>query len=202
MSPTKSHLLANNLPFHPVIFLEPLVQTTIDEIKGHPQDPAIVIAIVIKELLGEHIQHNLEPFLELLKAKYQTTPPDLKMFNYGYTFILNTVIISALCKDTIPSKERFNLFNKTFNSSLDPLVWAMQAKIQADLNATINLYRLDPSAAFVFQFCEDYPFSTNPYFLAGMEAASIVFFSVSQDLSDKMPNLTWLHEWQGISSLS
>ncbi len=204
MCPTKSPLLARELPFHPITKLGPFIDKVVDELKKPNQEPAPVIAVIIMELLENHIDKNLKSCLPVLTKIYGTTKQDLKMYNYGYTYVLNTVIISALCKDINSKAERYHLFNSKFNPSKDPLVWSMQNKMQSDLTATVNLFNLDPSAAFVFKHLEEYPFSTNPYFLAGLEVASIIFFTVSQEASDRMPEpeKTWLHVWQGISTMS
>jgi hypothetical protein len=198
----KSPLLAGNLPFHPLVHIESLTDLAVSELSNPLLEPASTISILIIDLLETHIDLNLTPFIDNLKVDHSTTQHDLKMFNFGYTYVLNSVIVSRLCKNTSPGKERFNLFNASFNPSRDPLVWSMRTKMQIDLNATINLLKLDPSAAFVFQFTEDYPYSTSPYFLAGLEVASVVYFKLSQEVSDQLPQLTWLREWQGISTMS
>lgn len=214
MSLTRSSLLGYKLPFMPRVETAPITKLVMENLKPKPNVqstdpcfiPAIAIATTIMQLLEEHVDVFLIPHLPKLNTTHKTTLNDLKMFNFGYTFILNTVVISALCKDTAKgSRERFNIFNSNFKASPDPLVWSMRAAIENNLNATINLYNQDPSAAFVFKYCEDYPFSSSPYFQAGMEVASIIFFDISQAVSDEMQKdpivtKTWLHEWQGFST--
>lgn len=188
-------LVCKNSPFLPTITTSILVSTSLKYIQQEGYDPAPAIATAISESMSQHANRNLYPFLVTF-ARQGTTEQDIKMLELGYRYQLDTILASAVCKNT-DKNQRVFLLTQIFKPTIDPLVCSLQATIRRDINATVNILNLDPSAAFIFKYLHDYPFSKNEYFLAGMEISSIIFFGVSQALTDAHPEFNWLKEWQG-----
>lgn len=186
----KSPLLSNDLPFRPTILLDPLLEVAFNQINkgGHPVG---AIAFCISQVVESHVNFNLEPNLDVLGKNWNTTKHDLKMFKLGYKYAVDTALTSVLCLNMSESGRKLFL-TKLFSRSEDPLVLGIQSSISKNLKATINLLKLDTSAALLFKFLEDYSFSHHDYFLAGMEIAQIIFSGLAQEITKDATEVTWL----------
>lgn len=193
---SKQPSVSKDSPFLPTVSLDSFITLATDLIQHEGYDPAPAIATAISEVMDLHLKLNLYPFL-LSLTEYGTTEQDLKMLNLGFRYPLDTILASAVCKHA-PKEKRAEIFNTLLVPSTDPLRRFIQNAMLTDLNATINLLNMDPSAAFVFEFLKKYPYSQDKYFLLGMEVASIFFFGLSQAVSTALPDNHWLTQWQGI----
>lgn len=123
---------------------------------------------------------------------YRVSATDLHMLVLGYLYPIETVLVSAVCAPLNP-EERPAAFEKLLATTHHFDLLRLQDQMLKDLRATINLLKMDPSGAMVFQFLKDYPFSSNEYFLSGMEIAAMVFFGVSLEVAEKTGDDHWLH---------
>ena len=153
-------------------------------------DHAAAIAMATVHLMEAHTltlrldRNNLE--------KLDISETDLQNLSLGYQYPLQSILASSVCKP-LPKNERPDTFEKLLNSTRHLNALRIQDQMLQDLRATINLLKMDPSGALVFEFLKKYPFSQDKYFLAGMEIAAIVFFGISLELAKALGDDSWLN---------
>lgn len=184
-----SWILSTGLLFRPTIRQDVLMEVISNQIKKGA-NPLLSIAYSIDKIMEIHFKNNLEPNLESLKIAFKTTNNDLFMLRLGYRYLVSTAIFTVLCKD-IDEKDRIPYLAKLLEYSEDEKINKIQTEITKDLRATINLYKLDISGAFIFQFLVDNTPYEDEYFLAGMEMAIILFSGLSQEIERLHPKLNW-----------
>ena len=184
-----SWILSPNLLFRPTVKIEVLMEVISNQI-NRGADPLISIAYSIDNIMEAHVKKNLEPISESLKISFKTSIDDLYMLRLGYRYIVSTAIFTILCKD-LDEKERVPYAARLLERSENDYINKVQTEIIKDLRATINLYNLDRSGAFIFQFLADNSPFDNEYFLAGMEMAIVLFSGLSQEVERLHPELHW-----------
>ena len=195
-----SWIISTNLLFRPTIHQEVLMEVVSKQIeKG--SHPLLSIAYSIDNIMESHTTKNLMPILEALKISFKTSEQDLYMLRLGYRYIVSTAIFTILCKD-LEEKERIPYAASLLQYSENEDVNRIQTEIIKDLRATINLYKLDASGAFIFQFLVDNSPFENEYFYAGMEIAMVLISGLTQEVEKLHPELHWPPPVQDITILT
>ena len=162
--PDHLRLVYPGSPLLPVFDHNGLVKRVIqDLIVGHQH--AAAIAMATSPLMSIHAS-LLRQESSILTTQH-ITEADLQMLVLGYLYPLGTILAS--------------------------IVLRLQDQMLQDLRATINLLKMDPSGAMIFDFLKKYPFSNDEHFLNGMEIAAIIFFGVSLEVAKKTGDDYWLN---------
>lgn len=154
-------------------------------------EPAAAIAKTISPIMATHAVLLRLDANALLTHKI--TEQNLHFLVLGYQYPLETIMASAVCKKVATREERLDLYEQlvTVTHQFDTL--RVQDQIRIDLNATCNLLQLDPSGALVFQYVKDHPFSTDEFFLIGMEIASRIFSGLALEVAKTTGDDRWLN---------
>lgn len=185
----QSRLVFKGSPFLPQFDLTAVVRDILGNIK-QTFEPAAAIAAVINPIMMIHTT--------LLRIDggsldtFGTKEIDLHYLTLGYQYSLETILASAVCRKVATREERQDLFEQLIATTHRGENLIVQEHMSQDLNATCNLLTLDPSAALVFQFLKDYPFSQDEYFLAGIEIAARIFFVLSTEVAKQTGDSAWL----------
>lgn len=185
---TNHPLLSSDLPFHPIIIPEEIIKS-IEEKLSRDGDPLSAIAYGIRKVLNLHVDINLDPNLNTLDNKYQTSQHDLKMYKLGYLYIIDSILATTISLD---KKDKIIFLQSLFVQTTDPLVTGLHAHIRKEITATTNLYKQDKSGIYLIRYLEDYPFSHQHYFLAGVEVAIKLLSYFTQVIAISHPNLNLL----------
>lgn len=176
-------------PFLPKIDDKKILDLIISEL-AITHEPAATISLTIVRIMEAHTvllrlhPDSLEPF--------HTTENNLQQLVAGYRYPLETIQASAVCRSVPTREERLILFEEIITSTHQFNLLLAQEQMAKDLHATCNLLTLDPSAALVFQFLKDYPYSTDEYFLAGIDIAARIFFGLATEVSKRTGDSAWL----------
>ncbi len=187
---TKNFRLAyKGSPFIPIIDVSGLISTIkYDVLKGFPPSAAIALAITdIMEIHLTAIQHDQDLILE-----YELDTQKLQLLNLGYRYPLDTILASAICYK-VPPEEQQPIYEEMVKTSHNFLILRVQDQISQDLRATVNLFKMDPSSAPIFQYLKDYPVFSAEEFLNGMEIAATLFFGLALALVDSTGDDSWLN---------
>ncbi|KKT64800.1 MAG: hypothetical protein UW58_C0036G0010, partial [Candidatus Collierbacteria bacterium GW2011_GWC2_44_30] len=95
---------------------------------------------------------------------YRVSETDLHMLVLGYLYPIETILASAVCLPLDPS-EWPSTYEELLSTTHGFDLLRLQDQVFKDLRATINLLKMDPSGALIFQYLKDYPFSTDEFFL-------------------------------------
>ncbi|KKT50964.1 MAG: hypothetical protein UW44_C0021G0010 [Candidatus Collierbacteria bacterium GW2011_GWB2_44_22] len=157
--------------------------------KGSPFLPVFdhdgLIERVIQDLL---VGHTHATTLDT----YRVSETDLHMLVLGYLYPIETILASAVCLPLDPS-EWPSTYEELLSTTHGFDLLRLQDQVFKDLRATINLLKMDPSGALIFQYLKDYPFSTDEFFLTGMEIAAMIFFGISLEVARKTGDDSWLN---------
>jgi len=184
-----SRLVYPGSPFLPVFDHDGLVKRVIqDLIVGHKH--AAAIAMSTSPLMDVHAS-LLRVKQTIVATRHLTTEADLQMLTLGYTYPLETILASAICLPLEPNKWP-STFEELLSATHNFDLLRLQDQMLRDLRATINLLKMDPSGALVFEFLKKYPFSADEYFLSGMEIAAMIFFGISLEVAEQTGDDSWL----------
>ena len=159
-----------------------------DLIVGHQH--AAAIAMATSPLMSIHAS-LLRQESSILTTQH-ITEADLQMLVLGYLYPLGTILASTVCAPLNP-KARSTTFEELLAATQSFDLLRLQDQMLQDLRATINLLKMDPSGAMIFDFLKKYPFSNDEHFLNGMEIAAIIFFGVSLEVAKKTGDDYWLN---------
>ncbi len=140
----------------------------------------------------------MNPHASKLKHSPESTHPhnanakDIDFLTMGFQYPIESILAASVCKK-VALDSRSGLYEQMVSKTHNFDILRMQDKIKQDLNSTINLLNLDPSSSLLFKFLADYPFTTNPYFTAGMEIASIIFFGLALMVVNKTGKSDWIN---------
>lgn len=185
----RNRLVSLDSPFLPKIDDKKILDLIIGEI-AITHEPAASISLTITRIMEAHVVLlRLHP--DSL-APFRTTENNLRQLVSGYRYPLETIQASAVCRTVPTREERLLLFEEITASTHQFNLLLAQEQMAKDLHATCNLLRLDPSAALIFQFLKDYPFSTDEYFFAGMEIAARIFAGFAVKVAEATGDDSWL----------
>jgi hypothetical protein len=186
--PDLFRLVYPDSPFLPVFDHDGLVKRVIqDLIIGHKH--AAAIAMATSPLMDVHA--SLLRVEQAIVATQHLTEADLQMLTLGYIYPIETILASAICLP-LASDEWPTTFEELLVATHNFNLLRLQDQMLKDLRATINLLKMDPSGALVFDFLKKYPFSHDECFLSGMEIAAMIFFGLSLEVAEKTGDDSWL----------
>jgi len=181
-------LVYPNSPFLPVFDHDGLVTRVIqDLIVGHQHAAAIAMATSPLMYLHACLLRQESTIL----ATQHITEADLQMLVLGYLYPIETILASAACAPLTPDRWP-STFEQLLTATHNFDLLRLQDQMLRDLRATINLLKMDPSGALVFEFLKRYPFSADEYFLSGMEIAAMIFFGISLEVAEQTGDDSWL----------
>lgn len=182
-------LIYEGSPFLPQFDSQAMVAEVL-QVLSSTFEPAAAVSLGISTLMAAHTL-----LLRLEKdtlVQHRVSEVNLKSLTLGFNYPLETILASVICKK-FPVEERGSVYEQLLFPTHDFNTLRAQDQIAQDLKATINLLRLDPSGALVFQFLKDYPFSQDEFFLNGMEIAAIIYFGIALEVAKATGNDSWLN---------
>lgn len=187
--PDHFRLVYPGSPFLPVFDHDGLVNRVIQDLfDGHQH--AAAIAMATSPLMNIHAS-LLRQESSILTAQ-NITETNLQMLVLGYLYPIATILASTIC-DPLTPEARPTTFEELLKATHNFDLLRLQDQMLQDLRATINLLKMDPSGALVFDFLKKYPFSSDEFFLSGMEIATMIFFGISLEVAKKTGDNHWLN---------
>ena len=187
--PNQFRLIYQGSPFLPQFDSQAMVAEIL-QVLSPTFEPAAAISLGDSTLMAVHCL-----LLRLERdtlARHQVSEANLKLLTLGFNYPLETILASTICKK-LPVEKRDLVYEQLLVPTHDYLRLRIQDQIAQDLKATINLLKLDPSGALVFQFIKDYPFSKDEFFLNGLEISALIYFGIALEVAKATGDDSWLN---------
>lgn len=175
-------------PFFPLLNIPSFIESIKSYIsKGFPHASAISLAL--QTTMETHLSDTKKD--QALMNRFQMDEHKLELLILGFRYPLETIIATVICSKLLPSEHQ-QVYEELVPPSHNFFILRIQDQISLDLKATINLFKIDTSAALIFQHLKDHPVFTHEEFLNGMEIAAILYFGLASDLTDSGEDDSWL----------